>query len=98
MKVIVINQEPLTVTPDQAKQIIQMIMNGSEMVVINGEMVKSSAIMGIRNSDNSKTLEKAQWGALPEGAMKHFYDDRREPNGDGYEKFKALKSKLMGQL
>lgn len=97
MKVMVINQEPLIVTEEQGKKLLQQVANGAEMVVIGNEMVKTSAIMGIRNDASGETIPKLHWGALPAGRLEHFFDERREPLGQGYEKFKAMRNKIFGR-
>jgi len=97
MKVTIINQDPIIVSPHDAKQLMQSIASGAEIVIVNGEMVKSSAIMGIRNDRTGESLPPALWGALPAGAMQNFYDERREPTGDGYKKFQELKSRLLSR-
>jgi len=97
MKIIIINQEPLDVTQDQATQIVKSIASGAEVVIVNGEMVKSSAIMGVRHGESGKTLPVSLWGQLPAGEMKNFFDERREPAGPGYEKFKEMRSKLFAK-
>lgn len=95
MKIHIINQEPLEVNEDQARTIMENVARGAEIVFVGTEMVKSSAIMGIRSDVSGQNIEKSQWGALPAGAMTHSFDDRREPQGDGYAKFMAMKSKLL---
>lgn len=97
MKIMVINQEPLTVTEDQGRKLMQQIANGAEMIVIGSEMVKTSAIMGIRNDESGETISRLQWGMLPEGTLDHFFDERRETPGKGYEKFATLKDKLFNK-
>lgn len=93
MKVIIVGQDPLEVSGDEAKAVMQSIVSGAEYIIIGNEYVKASAIMGVRN-DEQETLPTSLWGALPEGKMKHFFDDRREPAGDGYKKFQQMKQKL----
>lgn len=95
MKVIIINQDPLIVTPDQAKQIMKSVAGGTDVVIINGEMIKSSAIMGIRNDESGERIPVNLWGALPAGKMAKFYDDRRDNFGPGYAKYQAMKAKLL---
>ena len=97
MKVIVINQEPLEVTPEQASKIMNDVALGAERVIIRGEMVKASVIVGIRNDVSGDSINKALWGQLPAGRMKHFYDERREQPGEGYKKFLAMKSRILAK-
>lgn len=94
MKVMIVGQEPLEVTEDEARAIIQSIVTGVEYIIIGSEYVKATAVMGIRKP-NDETLPTTAWGMLPEGRLEHFFDDHREPPGAGYEKFKAMKSKLL---
>lgn len=96
MKVYIVNQEPLEVTSDQARKLVESIASGTEVVVIGDEMVKSSAVMGVRN-DAGEIVPKIAWGQLPEGRMRHFYDERRETLGEGYAKFKAMKERLLSR-
>jgi len=94
MKIHIINQEPLEVNADQAKSIMKSVTSGAEVVIIGHEMVKASAITGIRISA-SETIPASQWGALPAGKMEHFFDDKRENPGKGYRKFQEMKSKFL---
>lgn len=93
MKLIIINQDPIEITDEQARSIVDAVTGGAEVVIVNGEMVRTSAIMGVRNS--GETLPASQWGALPAGTMRSFYDDRREPKSDGYKKYQAMRRKLF---
>ena len=95
MKIHIINQEPLEVNEDQARTIMASVAKGAEIVFVGTEMVKSSAIMGIRSDVSGSSIDKAQWGALPSGQMAHFFYERREPQGDGYAKFRDMKAKLL---
>lgn len=96
MKIIIVGQEPLEVSGDEAKAVMQSIISGAEFIIVGSEYVKASAIMGVRN-DDQETLPTSQWGALPEGRMRHFFDDRREAEGDGYRKFREMKKKILGR-
>ena len=94
MKIFIVNQEPLTVTSKQGRQIMEQVVKKAEFVVVNGEMIRTSAIMSARNDEGAES-PKSDWGALPAGRMKHFFDDRREAKGDGYAKYQAMKRKLL---
>lgn len=97
MKVHIINQEPLDMDGEDARKIIDALKSGVEYVIVNGEYVKSSAIMGIRNSETDEYHLKLAWGMLPEGTLTNFYDERREIPGQGYKKFKAMKARLLSR-
>lgn len=94
MKIMVVGQDPLEVTAEEARAVMQSIVRGAEFIIVGNEYVKASAIMGVRNGQ--ETLPVSQWGALPEGRLEHFFDDRREPKGDGYKKFQEMKNRLLG--
>lgn len=94
MKIMIIGQDPLEVSGNEAKAVMQSIASGAEYIIVDNEYVKSSAIMSIRNSEQ-ETIPVSLWGALPAGRMKNFFDDRREPKGDGYKKFQDMKKKLL---
>lgn len=94
MKIFVINQPEIPVTDKEAQDVIRMIDSGVDYIKIKGEYVPVSSISGIRN-DLGKTITSSMWGALPAGKMKSFFDERREPKGDGYNKFQEMKRKLL---
>lgn len=95
MKIEIVNQEPILVSPDEATKVMQSLVSGADFVVIRGEYVKASVITGIRKNTGD-IVTKSMWGVLPAGKMKHFFDDNREPAGDGYKKYKEMKAKLLG--
>lgn len=93
MKIMVINQEPIIVTLDQGKELVQQIANGAEMILVGNEMIKASAITGIRNDEND-FMPKRNWGQLASGQMQHFLADNREKASKGYEKYKRMRQEL----
>lgn len=95
MRVHIVGQEPLEVTIDEGRSIVKSIASGAEFIIIGDEYVKASTIMGIRN--DAETIPTSQWGMLPEGRLERFFDDNREPKGDGYKKFQEMKRKLLSK-
>lgn len=95
MKIHVINQEPLEVTYDQAKKIMDSIAKGAEIVFVGAEMVRSSAIAGVRNDTTGEITPPALWGSLSPEKLHAMREERREENGTGYERFQQMKNKLM---
>lgn len=93
MKIIVINQEPIIVTLDQGRELVQQIANGAEMILVGNEMIKASAITGIRNDEND-FMPKRNWGQLASGQMQHFLADNREKASKGYAKYKQMRQEL----
>ena len=97
MKVYIINQPEIEVTAQEAETIMQALTSGADFVTIRGEYITASSIAGIRKDSTGEALPVSLWGALPAGQMKNFFDDRREPKGDGYRKFQAMKRKMLAK-
>lgn len=95
MNIEIVGQEPLQVSLDEARAVMQSIIGGAEYIIIGDEYVKASVIMGIRNS--RELIETSMWGALPPGKMATFFDDKREPKGEGYKKYQQMKQKLLNK-
>lgn len=96
MKVVVINQDPLDVDDEQGLKLMQSIASGAEVVIVNGEMVKTSAIMGIRNDNQPDVAAQPllMWGESLIDKSR-YQRNNREPAGPGYEKYMAAKRKLL---
>mgnify|MGYP003534406274 CR=1 FL=1 len=99
MRLVIINQDPIQVTNDQARQIGETILSGAESIFVNGEMVKTSAIMGIRkdNQPDSQATTNWLWGKTPQHLIDEMSKENREQHGDGYKKFQELKSRLLSR-
>lgn len=99
MKVIIINQEPIDVTEEQAQKLMQSVVSGVEVVIVNGEMVKTSTIMGIRknNEPDSQARPKLMWGELLALDKSMFTNNRREDAGPGYDRYLKAKQRLLGR-
>lgn len=94
MKVIVINQDPISVTEEQGIKLMKSMAAGVEVLIIDGEMIKASAIMGIRKDNDPDYLAQPllMWG---ESSIKTERRENREPAGPGYEKYLLAKQKLL---
>lgn len=95
MKLYIINQEPIDITPEEANTVIASLQKGVEYLVIRGEYIRSSAVTGVRNDKNSRIDYTKMWGMLPIGELENIYAEKREPSGRGYEKYLKKRGELL---
>lgn len=91
MIVKVINQPDIIVSDNEAKQLANSMLQGSEFIVIRGEMIRASAISGIRTDSGYISITTSTMRSLAAG---DFNRDRREAKGKGYEAFQALRRSM----
>lgn len=93
MKIIAIDQDPLEVSGEEAQAIMTSLELGVKYVIVRNEYIKASVIIGIRNDENDY-MPRSAWGSLPAGQMQHFFDDKRDEHGKGWERFQSMRRKL----
>lgn len=97
-QIIVINQNPIVITDEQAVKVAEAVSRGDKMIGVNGELISTSSISGIRTYygqpiTSSYVLSGANNSPAPE-----LGDGQPKGDSKGYERFIEMRAKLRKKL